>query len=94
MHDAGFSNFDALVAATRNGADALGLADRLGTITAGRDADLVVLDKNPLDDIDNLSSVLLVMKRGRLFTPPAAGGTMVFSAHMFLTTNAFRRPVR
>ena len=69
VHDAGFSPFDALVAATRNGADALGLLDHVGTIEVGKDADLVVLDKNPLDDIDNVSAVSLVIKHGRLFTP-------------------------
>jgi len=76
IDDAGFSPFDALVAATRNGADALGLADRAGTIAVGREADLVVLNKNPLDDIDNESAVFLVVKRGAIFTPGADGADL------------------
>jgi len=39
---------EALVAATATGADALGLADQLGTVEAGRIADLVVVDGDPL----------------------------------------------
>jgi len=70
VHDAGFSAFDALVAGTRNGADALRLTEHIGTIEIGKDADLVLLDKNPLEDIDNVNSVSLVIKAGKLYSPP------------------------
>jgi imidazolonepropionase-like amidohydrolase len=61
----------ALLAATRDAARALGgePARRLGTIQAGRYADLVMLSKNPLDDIDNLESVEWIMKGGRIWRP-------------------------
>ena len=68
VHDAGMTPYDALVAATRNGAAALGLSERVGTITVGKVADLVILDKNPLEDIDNLSFVWMVVKGGRMFS--------------------------
>jgi imidazolonepropionase-like amidohydrolase len=61
----------ALLAATRDAARAIGgePAQRLGTIEAGHYADLVLLSKNPLVDIDNLDSVEWVMKAGRIWRP-------------------------
>jgi imidazolonepropionase-like amidohydrolase len=61
----------ALLAATRDAALAIGgePAKRLGTIEAGRYADLVLLTKSPLEDIQNLESVEWVMKGGRLWRP-------------------------
>jgi imidazolonepropionase-like amidohydrolase len=67
VYDAGLSPIDALVAATLNGAEALGIDGATGTIEAGKSADLVVLDQNPLDNIDNIRSVSMVMKAGKIF---------------------------
>jgi imidazolonepropionase-like amidohydrolase len=67
VHDAGLSNFDALVAATRNGAMALGMESTTGTIEAGKTADLLLLDKDPLADIDNVNAVWMVIKKGVIF---------------------------
>jgi imidazolonepropionase-like amidohydrolase len=54
---------EALIAATATAAEALGLSDR-GTLTAGKRADLVVVDGNPLDDVGCLERVRAVMKAG------------------------------
>jgi imidazolonepropionase-like amidohydrolase len=67
----GLSPEQALLAATRNAAQAIGgdAARSVGTIEAGRYADLVLLDKSPLEDIRNLEHVQWVMQSGRLWRP-------------------------
>lgn len=62
--DAGLSPVDAIVAATRNGALALGKADELGTIEPGRRADLILVAANPLEDIRNLRKIDRLMLNG------------------------------
>ncbi len=61
----GMSNMEALLAATKTAAEILHRSADLGTIEAGKVADLVLLDKNPLDDIRNLTSVSRVFQSGK-----------------------------
>jgi imidazolonepropionase-like amidohydrolase len=63
----GMTNHDVLRSATINGAKALGLSLDLGSIEAGKLADFVVLDKNPLENLRNTNTVRAVMKDGRLY---------------------------
>jgi imidazolonepropionase-like amidohydrolase len=63
----GMSNMEALHAATANGAWYLGMDHDLGSLEAGKLADLVVLDLNPLDDIRNSESIRFTMVNGRLY---------------------------
>jgi hypothetical protein len=63
----GMPRYDVLRAATISGALALGHEKDLGSLEAGKLADLQVLDKNPLDDIKNTNTIKYVMKNGRLY---------------------------
>ncbi|HXV59509.1 MAG TPA: amidohydrolase family protein [Vicinamibacteria bacterium] len=67
LSSGGLSPLETLRAATLHGAEIIGLADDIGSIEPGKLADLVVLDKSPLEDIRNSNSVRLVMKNGELF---------------------------
>lgn len=66
--DAGCTEMQALKAATVNGAELLGFDDIVGTLEAGKLADLLVLEANPLDDIKNLSkeNMSVIMKEGKI----------------------------
>ncbi len=63
----GMTNLQALQCATINGAKYLGLDNDLGSLEKGKLADLIVLDKNPLENIQNTNSILYVMANGKLF---------------------------
>ena len=73
----GMAPMDALVAATRTGAELIGAADRIGTVEAGRYADLVALAGDPLVDTAAFEKVDFVMKGGVVYrengAPTAAG---------------------
>jgi imidazolonepropionase-like amidohydrolase len=58
-----------LKAATINGASALGVGDKLGSIEAGKLADLIVVSGNPLDDIKTARNVLYVIRDGMVHVP-------------------------
>jgi imidazolonepropionase-like amidohydrolase len=67
----GFTPFEALRAATRNPAEYLNLSDKLGTIEKGKLADLVLLDANPLDDINNTKRINAVVFNGKYLSKEA-----------------------
>lgn len=61
------SNLDAMRVATILGAESLGLDKELGSIEAGKLADLVIMDKNPLENIRNTNTITHVVKNGRVY---------------------------
>jgi imidazolonepropionase-like amidohydrolase/Tol biopolymer transport system component len=67
LQQGGMSNFEALRAATLHGAEYLGLDGDVGSIQPGRLGDLLVLDRDPLENIRNSTSIRYVMINGRLF---------------------------
>ena len=62
----GMTPAQAIVAATRNGAIASRGLNEFGTLEAGKRADLLILDANPLADITNLRTLSVVMRDGRI----------------------------
>jgi imidazolonepropionase-like amidohydrolase len=62
----GFSELEALQAATVNAAKSINLDD-IGTIQEGKIADLVILNKNPLDNIKHTKEIELVVKGGKAY---------------------------
>ena len=67
LQQGGMTNYQALQAATINGAAYIGVDDELGSLKKGKLADLIVLDKNPLVNIQNSNSVIYTMINGRLY---------------------------
>ena len=58
---------------TLNGAEFLGRTDTLGTVEVGKQADLVLLDANPVEDVKHLHEVTGVVRAGRYYSAAALG---------------------
>ena len=63
----GLTPIEALTAATRHGAEIIGVAQDIGTVETGKLADLVVLNSDPMDNIRNTADLALVVKGGEVF---------------------------
>jgi len=66
MEAAGMSPMQIIVAGTRNAAYVCGLEDQLGTISAGKIADIIVLSSDPLEDLGALGDVRVVIHKGKI----------------------------
>jgi len=66
MEAAGMTPMQIIVAGTMNAAYVCGLEDQIGTIAKGKIADIIVLSANPLDDLEALMDVLVVIHKGEI----------------------------
>jgi imidazolonepropionase-like amidohydrolase len=71
--DAGMPPFEILRAATANAADLIGWSDRLGVLEAGKIADIIAVDGDPLRDVKDMQRVRFVMQNGRVIRNDPAG---------------------
>ena len=62
----GMTPMDAIRSATIVGAELLGIADQTGTIKVGKEADLILVTQNPLEDIRTIQDIVFVMNNGRI----------------------------
>jgi len=67
MVEAGMSEMDVIISATINAADLIDMSDSIGTIEAGKFADIIAVDASPLQNIDELLDVDFVMKGGKVY---------------------------
>ena len=59
-----FTTMEAIQSATINPAITLNLADEIGSVDIGKKANFIVLDRNPLEDIQNTRSIIMTIKDG------------------------------
>ncbi len=75
VKELGVTPLEAIRQATAAAAELIGIEDRVGTVTAGKWADLIAVDGNPLTDIDRMLDVAFVMKAGVVYKGPAGTTT-------------------
>jgi imidazolonepropionase-like amidohydrolase len=66
MQAAGMTPMQIIIAATKNAAHVCNLEEKIGTLDAGKMADLIVVDSNPLDNISVLEKVRMVIHSGTI----------------------------
>ena len=67
LTEIGMTPMEAIVAATLNAADNLGIVDKVGSIETGKAADIIAVTSSPLEDITRLASVRFVMRNGVVY---------------------------
>ena len=99
MHKSGMSNWQILTASTLNGAKVLDKENEFGTINIGKLANLIMLDDNPVDAIENITKINLVINKGVIFNPnelikdtPTDLAQRQLNAYNFRNINAFLEP--
>ena len=65
LTEAGIKPLEVVAIATKNGAEALGIDNRVGTIESGKEADVIILTSNPIENISNTKGIEAVIVDGR-----------------------------
>ena len=89
LAEAGIPPFEVLHIATFHGAAALGMQEEFGTVEAGKRADLILLENNPLDDVRHVQDRAGVMLRGRWYTQPQLDGMLADVAAFYEEEDRF-----
>jgi imidazolonepropionase-like amidohydrolase len=79
VRDGGVAPMAAMVSANSLGAEALGMADQIGSIAPGLQADIIALDGDPLKDITAVRRVVFVMKGGIVYKNAAPSAIPVYA---------------
>jgi len=79
VRDGGVEPMAAMVSANSLGAEAMGMADRIGTIAPGLQADIIALDGDPLKDITAVRRVVFVMKGGVVYKNVSRGAIAIYA---------------
>jgi cytosine/adenosine deaminase-related metal-dependent hydrolase len=82
VRDCGLDPMAAMVSANSLGAEALGMADQIGAIAPGLEADIIALDGNPLKDITAVRRVVFVMRGGVVYKNAARTAIPAFESAM------------
>lgn len=67
VKESDFTPFEAIVSATKNSAQATSILETEGTIEVGKKANLLFLNSNPVENIDNIDDIFMVVKNGKLY---------------------------
>ena len=99
MQKSGMSNWKIIQASTINGAKILNKESEFGTISVGKKANLILLEANPIDNIENISKIYRVINKGVVFIPesiidetPTALAQRQLNAYNFRNIEAFLEP--
>ncbi|MES2864023.1 MAG: amidohydrolase family protein [Bacteroidota bacterium] len=99
MQKSGMSNWKIIVASTINGAKILNKESEFGSIKVGKKANLILLNANPIDAIENITKIDVVINKGAIINPetlieetPAALAQRQLNAYNFRNIDAFLEP--
>ncbi|TYA57500.1 amidohydrolase family protein [Formosa maritima] len=99
MQKSGLSNWQIIQASTINGAKILNKENEFGTVSIGKKANLILLDNNPINDLENLTKIDKVINNGVIFNPntlveetPEALVQRQLNAYNYRNIDAFLEP--